>query len=561
MNIKENTLECRLLDSLVKVFPDEAPCYDDFTSGSMLMNEVFSFQIAYRWNGPVVRGAKIKLDPYLVPFVCVYSTGLVPSELPCYHDHDDDVLRSAPGLFPDPLYMIGYDFEKQGYLIDLLPLQWRSFWIELKPEGRLPSGNHEISIEVQSADGSSLSSCNAVLEVIGEFLPEQELIYTNWFHADCIAALHKTGVFSETHWVLLEKYISEAVSHGMNMLLTPLFTPPLDTAEGGERPTTQLVEVNKSNGKYVFGFDKLDRWISIALSCGIKYFEMSHLFTQWGASHAPKIMSCSGKEVKRIFGWDTDASGEDYRSFLHAFLSELKVFLTERGLKDKCYFHVSDEPSLLHIGSYSAASGIIRDDLKEYKIIDALSDIEFYRNGLIRKPIPATDHIKPFLDEGIEGLWAYYCCGQYKGVSNRFFCMPSVRNRVLGMQLYKFDIEGFLHWGYNFWFTQFSISVLDPYKTTDAGHAFPSGDAFMVYPGDNGPVVSLRLKIFREALQDLRAARLLESRIGREAVLAMIDEGLEKGITFDEYPRSSNWLKSLRKKINSSLSEDHSAKK
>ncbi len=47
------------------------------------------------------------------------------------------------------------------------------------------------------------------------------------------------------------------VDNGINMILTPLFTPPLDTKVGGERPTVQLVDVNMDGDKYTFNFDNL----------------------------------------------------------------------------------------------------------------------------------------------------------------------------------------------------------------------------------------------------------------------------------------------------------------
>ena len=90
------------------------------------------------------------------------------------------------------------------------------------------------------------------------------------------------------------------------------------------------------------------------------------------------------------------------------------------------------------------------------------------------------------------------------------------------MQLYKFDIHGFLQWGYNFWYSQYSKYPIDPFKVTDAARAFPSGDPFSVYPGEDGPIVSLRLQVFYEALQDLRALKLLESHIGREKVIELL---------------------------------------
>lgn len=83
----------------------------------------------------------------------------------------------------------------------------------------------------------------------------------------------------------------------------------------------------------------------------------------------------------------------------------------------------------------------------------------------------------------------------------------------MGLLMYKYDIYGFLHWGYNFWYSQYSIDQqLDPFKSTDSGRGFLSGDAFMVYPGKKGPVDSIRNEVMFEGIQDLRALRKLESK-------------------------------------------------
>nr|WP_051253595.1 glycoside hydrolase domain-containing protein [Paenibacillus alginolyticus] len=191
-------------------------------------------------------------------------------------------------------------------------------------------------------------------------------------------------------------------------------------------------------------------------------------------------------------------------------------------------------------------------------MIDALSDYDFYDKGLVEYPIPANNHMEPFLENNVPNLWTYYCCVQYRDVANRFFVFPSVRNRVLGLQLYKFQIAGFLHWGYNFWYSQYSKKAIDPFRVTDAGQGFPSGDAFLVYPGEQGPVESLRLEVFYEAIQDLRALELLESQIGRDAVLLLLEECLEKPITFSDYPNDADWLLGKREQINRKIAESSS---
>ena len=57
---------------------------------------------------------------------------------------------------------------------------------------------------------------------------------------------------------------------------------------------------------------------------GIKYFEHSHLFTQWGAKHAPKVIATVNGEKKRIFGWDVLAVSDEYKEFLAAFMPAIR---------------------------------------------------------------------------------------------------------------------------------------------------------------------------------------------------------------------------------------------
>ena len=543
--MKQNkVLELKLFSSLEKVFADEEPAHVQTYKGSMLSNEVYSFQIAYRWNSAMLKDAGIRVVSELTDWITVRTVGLVPSEMPCYADHDDNVLRVTPGLYPDSLMPI----TDEGII--LLPEQWRSLWVTVDPKGACKPGNYPIRIIFDDPQGIELGTAEFNLELIGAALPQQTLIRTEWFHADCLSNFYGVDVFSEEHWEIIEKFVKTASDYGINMILTPVFTPPLDTMIGGERPTVQLTDVEKVGDRYEFGFDRLKRWIDMCLKAGIQYFEFSHLFTQWGAKHAPKIMARENGELKRIFGWETDAASAEYSSFLDQFLKALVSFIKQNHLEKQSYFHVSDEPLLEHMEAYKNAADIINRNLKGFPVIDALSDYTYYEKGIVKNPIPSTDHIDKFLEHQVPDLWTYYCCGQYKKVSNRFFAMPSARNRIIGYQLYKYNIKGFLQWGYNFWYTRHSKSQVNPFYVSDAGYSFPSGDAYVVYPGKDGPVVSLRLEVFRDALQDMRAFTLLESFIGRKAVIELVEEGLDTPVTFCDYPRDAQWLLSMRERVN-----------
>lgn len=539
----------KLVSSLEKIFFEEFETLSEYNSGSMLKNEIFSFQLV-TW-GEHVKVAKhshrLVVESKLSPYIQMKSVEYVPSMLPSIASKtDDDYITKTPGLFPDPLQRI-----KEGG-IEVYDHQTRAVWITVEPNSEI-TGTYPIVLKVLSAEGNVLAEATFTLEIIDAQLPELDIYNTGWFHGDCVAKIHNVEVMSEEYFAIVEKYLATYVKFGHNMILTPIFTPPLDTVIGGERPTNQLVDVQVNRGHYIFGFSKLKRWIELCRKHGIRYFEIAHLFTQWGAYHAPKIMATVDGEYRKIFGWETDALSQDYKMFLQAFLPELISFLREEGIMEQCMFHVSDEPKVEQEEQYRNVKDILLAYVESNQIMDALSDYSFYEKGIVTKPVVGTKSIHTFIEHGVKDIWAYYCTSEGKDVANRFMAMPSYRNRILGYQLYKYEIAGFLQWGYNFWFTELSKDVLNPYLDTTAGGGFQSGDAFVVYPLDaEGEVVcSLRLYVFNESMQDLRALTHLETLTDRECVINM----LEDIVGFTTYPRNSAYILELREKVNQKIKE------
>jgi hypothetical protein len=338
------------------------------------------------------------------------------------------------------------------------------------------------------------------------------------------------------------------------MLLTPVFTPPLDTAIGGERLTTQLVGIKKSGNRYTFNWKLLDRWIEMCNRVGIEYFEISHLFTQWGATHAPKIMATEDGEYKQIFGWNTDAHGEEYKRFMRSFLTSLIKHMKKRGDDKRCFFHISDEPNETQLPDYKKSKKIVDKLLKEYTIMDALSSVKFYKKGITDTPVPQVCHAKEFIEAGIENMWVYYCGGGLAGYSSRMVAKGSYNNRSLGMQMYKANVVGFLHWGFNFYNTRRSIDTVNPFVELNGEHWVPAGDTNMVYPAQNGePMESLRIIVFNEGLQDMRAMQLCESLYSKEEVVSAIEEILGEELSFSKCAASGAEMLAIREKINAMI--------
>ncbi len=540
------SIRIKLLSSLEKCFTDESLyTKTEITSASCLRGEDFHFTLAYTADNVsgwlLADSAELVCNSKLdVSFERIEH---LPVRFPCHPTRfDDNYLRRTPGLYPDlliPMEIGETVLVPRGAVFSIFGT------IHIPEE--TAAGDYVISVGFHSESGEDILS-EFTLHVVDAVLPKQDILVAQWVHYDCIADAHELSIFSEEHWAAIENYLKVAVDHGINTILTPVFTPPLDTAVGGERPTVQLVDVEKTETGYVFGFEKLRRFVKLCEKLGVQRYEISHLFTQWGAYHAPKIMATENGEFHRIFGWETDAASDEYIAFLRAFLKELIVEMKALGVAERMIFHISDEPKLEHLEQYKTVKSKIADLLADYPIYDALSDFDFYETGALDHPIPATNEIEPFLAAEIQDLWTYYCCGQWKDVSNRYLAMSLARTRIIGTQFWKYHIAGFLHWGFNFYYTRFSKRHIDPYVITDGDAFAPAGDAYSVYPAPGGkPYRSLRLVAFQEALYDLAALKLAEERLGREAVLAVVDA--KKEITFASYPKEAQYILDLRETI------------
>lgn len=546
-------IKTKIVSSLEKIFLDaDYDSYAELKTISVLRGERLCFQIMTTYD--TSDGTKPYIAPKFKPTISgelgKYADLRQVMNVPvAFTTHvagiDDNYVRTEPGLFPDvlrPLYYGG----KVTFAKDVL----NSVWVEINIPKDCKAGNYDFTVAFEGGEsGNTVSSIN--IEVIDAVLPDEDIYFTQWFHADCLANYYNVEVWSERHWEIVENFARTARKNGINTLLTPVFTPPLDTAVGGERRTTQLVKIDVVGGGYRFDFTLLDRWIDMLNRCSIEYIEISHLFTQWGAKHAPKIMATVNGEYKKIFGWETDAHSNEYVGFIRAFLTELLSHLKARGDDKRCLFHVSDEPHSGDEENYMASKNAVADILKDYTIMDALSNIDFYNCGIIAHPIPSNSKIKPFLEAKVPGLWTYYCVSQPLEVSNRYDSMPNWRTRSMGMQMYKYNIAGFLHWGYNFYNNQYSGDPINPFYEQGADYAFPGGDAFSVYPAMDGTALeSPRLIVFYEGLQDIKAMKLAEKLTSHDAVVEVIEKALGKELTFETCAKSSKTMLCIREAVN-----------
>ena len=536
--------------SLDKLFSDCPHLSPQTVPLSALWGETVSLQISCRFSPDY-------FDDYYTCFtaqcpggdVRVFQAQQVPCSFPCLPSATGDYLFKEPRLVFDPL------LEYSGEPVRLNSSYSRIFWVDVfVPVG---SSNLTLDITCTSRNGTIQAQTQIPIHVVPTALGPQKVRHTEWFYSDCLCYQYGCTMFSEEFFEIARKYILCAAQHGVDTLLTPVFTPSLDIEHGDRRMPGQLVQITKTESGFSFDFSLLKKWVSVALECGIEWFEIAPFFTQWGAKYAAEIYCNTPNGIETVFGWDTPALDDSYADFLSQFLPCLMQELSRLKIKEKTFFHISDEPSQEHLEHYRKARGMIEPYLEGCPIIDALSSHDFYREGLVSIPVVAEDHLAPFLNQTRTGpIWTYSCCCQDKLVPNIFLSMPSVRARILGVLMYLERLDGFLRWGYNFWNSQFSKKPINPYQVTDSELGFPSGDAFLVYPGDNGcPVPSIRLKLLRDAFQDIRALQILEQQIGRSDTERVIKDFLGE-ISFTHYSCDSSHFALFRRYINEQISKN-----
>ena len=543
------------INSLEKVRQFSQLNYSEISRQAVLRGERFSYQISMLSNPQII--GHIRIDSPLSDCVRIYKVKQSVMDRPTtYGVQEIGYITTEPGLMPDLLL----PFEKDDII--RVGTDATTLWIEINLPEDIAAGEYPINISYEKID--SLKPEDAPIHVVTktmtlEVLPvtakKQSLICTRWFYADCIATYHNVPIYSEEHFNLIEAYIREAVDIGINMILVPIHTPPLDTAIGTYRPCVQLVDIKKEGDEYIFGFDKLRRFIDICKRSGVEYYEMAHMFSQWGAKCAANIMVEESGKLDYMFGWHTESTSPVYIDFLKQYISAISSELTALGVAENTYYHISDEPTIDKIDAYRAAIDAIRPFIGNSRTFDALSHYEFYEQGLVECPVTCVNAVHEFIPHNIPNQWTYYCCGPQYTYTNAFIAMPSWRTRILGVLLYKYDIKGFLHWGFNFYNAALSYYPIDPHATTSGDGNLPSGDPFIVYPSKDGANPSIRGKVTYEAIGDMNLCRTLEGFIGRDAVVKIIDGLAGFDVRFDEYPLDGAYLPTLRDALIKKLRE------
>ncbi len=546
--VEKNGLKFWLETSLRRVYPNSPVGTKQKLAFTVARNEQISFQACFR--NLTTDSAEVKCEVLGADGVQirVRRVGFVPmKQLNTYTPKKDmEGIGFIPGLCPDPL------FEEQSTHVG--PESNGVFWITMRvpKDANVGMVRCEVKLTLINRYGyvglTNPESFSIVFPVeidVRKLVLQQRENFpvTNWVSADSIWEFYKIEPCGVRFWELADQFIKNLVAHHNDVIYVPIFNARHELLK---RPA-QLLKVRRvADDKYEFDFGDVRKWVRLALKHGANYVEWTHFFTPAPTSgkYPQRIYERAGSVVEQML-WPPEISGtsDTYRKFLEQFLPQFKRFLEEEGILERSFFHCADEPDgEAQIADYKRARALLKEIAPWMKVMDALSDPAFAKEKITDMPVPSITTALAFKAVGID-TWVYYCCGPRDGYLQRLFDTPLSKIRMTGLVLYKLEASGFLHWGYNYWYKFCTSEITDPFSNGDvtAWPGLPFGDPFVVYPGPNGPLDSVRWEMFAEGLQDyalLQSAGLKPS----DPLLASIKD-------YANFPKTEQWYQDFRKKL------------
>jgi len=489
------------VDPLVKVFRDTTPPPGPGAPYEALAarHEYESAQFVLRAAAPLtnVRARVEGLAEAEVSFV-----GFVPLRANTRKTPDDEVVRKAPGLFPDPL--MPPTLEKLDADASL-PI-FVTFHV---PKGQRP-GVRKARLVVE-ADQGRLEQHFTVRIVKATLPDERTLAVTNWFAANGprFKSFHGVDDWSDAHWTVLGHYARTMAAYRQNVVLTPIYSL-IDFRVG-------------TDGKLAFGFERFDRWVKLFQDAGvIGRIEGGHLGTRLGGEWtAPRFVIrlrvIEGGKVVEKWGHPGEPAVEE---FLSQLLPALEKHLADRGWLGIYTQHLCDEPIKENAESYRILAALSRKYAPRLRRIDANHYADLV--GSLDVWVPQLNYYDQALDfyrerqKAGDEVWIYTCLAPTGTYPNRLIDYSLLKVRLLHWVNFRFGATGYLHWGWNQW------SVKDPFADVEPPHGgnifLPPGDAWIVYPSKEHVLLSsLRFEAMRDGIEDYELLQLLAKKAPEKA--------------------------------------------
>ena len=353
------------------------------------------------------------------------------------------------------------------------------------PKDAIP-GDYTASVTV--ATGKESITVPVQLKIYKATLPEETLKIVQGYHPDRTARYHNAEYGSRKFHELDTAYVKALRRMRQNMMYVS---------------GVKVTEV--AENKYEFDFSKMESDMKRYDALGVRCFYGPSV--GWRESWSTSTILLNGK---------IPAMSHEGYCYLSQYLPALHSMLEKGGWLGRFVLGISDEPNEFNAAEFLSLCKLVRGFVPDIPLMDATSYADIHGSLDIYVPLNSrydreTEAVEALRAHG-EELWHYVCCApRSKGYINRFIDFSLLATRYLLWGNYKYSLEGYLHWATNCYQVgqdPFRLSC-PSHKNTDRVSTLPPGDTHILYPGENGPWLSVRAEAQREGAEEYEMLKAL----------------------------------------------------
>jgi hypothetical protein len=385
--------------------------------------------------------------------ITVQPVGYVPVIRPYYYK---EYVKRPDYLWPDPL------LEEQA--VDVAAGDLQPFYLTVRTRPETPPGEYRGTVTVQ-AEGAPSLSLELLVRVWEFVLPKQSHLQTAfWVYGEQLLKYHKIPSKDDPRYgETLQAYYRDMLEHRMS---------PCEI--GANRPCPRVdVLAEKPD------FSAWDAWMQSTIDQGLNCFwvplegdtdsreRLAAAARVWG----PHLREKGWSRLAYVFLVDESYDHEDWRQWVKEGDPELRNLLTHTP--DAKYPAVDVWCPQMGRGWYAHPDAVAwakGAGKTLWMYTSSPDDSRFYPNFNLDMLYPET--------------------------------------RLAPWVCFKHDIPGYLYWCVNMW------EGGSPWETA-AGFRQQNGNGSVYYPGQSGPVHSIRLEAFRDGMQDYEYFWLLRQRVSQ----------------------------------------------
>lgn len=520
-------MRCSLIDSLVWVYPDSEigarSCSQikvDVARGATVAVNVLMKKVT---PGSTIRLAVSLKTGGKAQFFRLHDVPVERNTGPVGFtekagEHNEFVSRRAPFRVYDAMQPIGTSFEAEAATEVVrvhLPI----------PKNATPGKREHILTVTHGKEAHKLKLAVTVYGAVIPPVGRHSWPVTNWFSYTNMATRHNLKPWSEAHWDMIGQYARLMARNRQNTFWFSF---------------GDVFTVGKTG--LTLNAERLRRIVETFTRAGMYYIEGGHF-----GGRSTSEWTCPTFSVSLTKHLATSAEGNaDIASAARALVAEIE----RNGWHKRYLQHVTDEPIEDNATDYRIFVGMVRKYMPGIPILDATMDPSL--PGSVDIWCPQAQHYQHNRDsfESMRTLgdkvWFYTCCFPGGPWLNRLLDMELLRPALLGWGAALFRLDGFLHWGLNYYQANqnpFEMSVIPNWG--GGSNCLPAGDTHVVYPGEGEPWSSVRFESQREGLEDLELLRRLEQKNPRQA--SAIIKSVIRG--FDDYTKDVAHFRAARRKL------------